>query len=775
MEHQTKFTETYNVSRCIQVLNLSKTEIKDNFWQKDSFKHGVDAIEWTSYVHTLKKVLRAAITGNGRVQHDYKYAAGQTDGRLYVTHGGAQSLQHNIRNYVCGEFYHDVDMISCHPRLLLHVCQDHDIQSVFLKEYVDDREQVLADHSLTKRDVLIAMYTDVNRLKKSNEWFNCFVYELKNIKKTLVPILKEAGLTTNNVKNPDSSIVSRHLCRLENVALQAAIRYFGNHAEVPMFDGVMVHKDFCTEGELEEHVHHLNEVVAPHFHGLVMFKSKPTSCDIQLPEVDNSAKEYDVAKVAFEKEHFLTVNPFVFWKRNRMTDGSFEFNQLRIEEFKLVCKEHKIIDYRANGDMKIDDIFDKWMGDVTKKMYDKIDFVPFGKTQCCPPYIYNTFDGFHATTLVLKPDADTNMTVDIGNFKKMMWNLCDENDDMFSYIIKYIAHMFQYPNKLPEQIIVFKSWTGTGKDTLVRTLQRLMGTKYVAITEEPDHIFGQFNETLKSKICVFLNEMEGRHGINYQEKLKGHSTSRHNRVNAKFEKPLIESNRCRLIINSNNESPVNVQMNDRRFVICQAGYGLVANTKDPEHAKEVKDFWNTYYTDMRNDDWLASLYDYLYNQVDLSDWDSSKVPGGVAKELMRSKNINPLYFYLQTVLEEPNKNNLGMNSTVKGTHFIKFKQFFVGYKAFLDTAFPDLEYKVKEQSVRAKLNSMTKGCYAEKQLNYTDSDGTKKLKCKNAVFDFNLIGQFLNNFVFTDQEEGASEEVGTVDTSRSAYAPGFIV
>ena len=765
-----KFTETLDVSKCIQVLSLTKTEIKENFWQKNSFMHGVHALEWTSYVHTLKKVLRTAVGDNGRVKQEYKFAAGQSDGRIYVKHGGIQSLQHNVRNYLCGEYYYDVDMVNCHPSLLLHVCKEHNIPTMFLNAYCDDRDQVLSDHALSKQDILVALYSDINKVKKNNDWYNCFIYELKTIKTALLPILRAAGLVTDNIKNPDSSILSRHLNRLENGILQVAIRYFGNHAEVPMFFCVMVRKNFCTEAELAEHVYTLNESLQEQYHGCVIFKAKPTECDIVIPEVNNGAKEYEIAKVEFEKEHFMTLHPFVFWKRNRNTDGSFEFNQLRPEEFKIICKEHKIIDYKANGDMVVDDIYNKWIGDKTRKQFDKIDFVPYGKVQVCPSFIYNTFDGFHAPTLV-----DADKTVDVGNFKTLIWNLCDENEEMNTYVMNYIAHMFQYPNKLPEEIIVFKSWTGTGKDTLVRTLQLLMGTKYVAITEEPDHIFGQFNETMKSKLCVFLNEMEGRHGINYQEKLKGHSTSRHNRVNAKFEKPLIESNHCRLFVNSNNENPVNVQMNDRRFVICQAGYKLVANTKDPEHAKFVKAFWNKYYDDLREDDWVASLYEYLFNGIDLTDWDSRKVPGGIAKELMRSKNINPLYFYLQQLMNDTTKKDVGWNCTDKGTYFIKWKMFFTGYKYYLDNNFPDIEYKIKEQAVRAKLSSMTKGCFTEKQLNWTDSNGTAKTRDKNAVFDFTSIGLFLDNFVFTDKEDMSSEEVGTVDTRRSALAPGFHV
>ena len=76
---KTPFTESLNVKRCMQVLNLGKMEIKDNFWEKDSFKHGVTPFDWTGYVHTLKKLMRTAISQNGRMKQEYKYAAERAD------------------------------------------------------------------------------------------------------------------------------------------------------------------------------------------------------------------------------------------------------------------------------------------------------------------------------------------------------------------------------------------------------------------------------------------------------------------------------------------------------------------------------------------------------------------------------------------------------------------------------------------------------------------------------------------------------------------------
>jgi hypothetical protein len=524
------FVETVNVKRCEQVLNLPKSELKDYFWDRQEFEPGVvKKMDCPTHVLILKRYLRDAISSkSGRISREYKFANGQTDGRLCVKNGGIQTLQKNVRNFLCGEFYYDVDMANCHHRLLLFLCVEHDIKTPHLRECVDDREKVLAEHNLTKKDLLIALYTDNIRQKRGNKWFNCFAFELSRTKKDLLEMDVPDTIKTDNTTNPDSSRLAHYLNRIENGILQRAIECFGAHSEVPMFDGLMVNRDFCPSDQLETHVEALNGIFTQEYHGCVHFHDKPTESTIELPEVEDGPQEYSVAKEQFEQDHFQTSHPHVFWKQSRKSDGSYAYNQLKENEFRLACKEHLIIDFKPNGDLKTTDIFDQWIKDKSRRKHQSIDFIPHGEENICPGYIFNTFAGFHANTLTEWEQVDTS------NFNTLLWHLCGERSDVADYMTNFIAHMIQHPNRRPEKVIVFKPWTGCGKDTLYRTLRLLLGIKCVGITENPDHLFGSFNEILDSKICLFLNEMEGKHGVGYQEKIKGQCTATENRVNGKF-------------------------------------------------------------------------------------------------------------------------------------------------------------------------------------------------------------------------------------------------
>jgi|DEB0MinimDraft_10_1074344.scaffolds.fasta_scaffold01880_1 energy-coupling factor transporter ATP-binding protein EcfA2 len=764
MTHQLRFTETVNVSKCIKVMHLSKADLKDTFWERDSFDHNFKKLDWTNYFLMFRKYLREAIESKtGRIVRDYKYAAGQTDGRIYVKGSGVQTMQRNLRNYICGEYYYDVDMVNCHLRILNSVCIEEHIMAPLLQEYCDERAQILADNNLTKRDILIATYTDHNR-KKNNDWYNAFIFELARVKKEILPLIPDDVKTTNTT-NPDSSRISQFLCQIENKILQQVIQYFGKCAEVPMFDGVMVHRSFCSESEIESHVNTLNAMFEEEYHGCIEFAMKPTECDIEIPDLDNEPKDYMTAKALFEVDFFHTKHPFVFWQQSRRSDGSYAFNQLRAEEFKIACKTHQIIDFKDNGDMFVTSIYDRWIKDQTKRQYESIDFIPYGKENVCPSFIYNTFEGFEVNKILNHEKVDTS------NFDHLIYHLCNEDKPLAEYLTKFIAHMFQYPNRLPEKVIVLKGWTGCGKDTLFRTLRRLMGHKYISITENPDHVFGNFNEIMQNKLCVFLNEMEGKHGINYQEKIKGQSTATENRVNGKYEKAVTQRNFARMFFNSNQNAPVNVQVNDRRYVIVQCGFGLVKNTNDKRVAGEVEKFWEEYYNNMNDANWCKSLYEYLMN-IDLEEWNWAHDPKTVAKEVLRSKNINPLHYFLHEIDQADDKQQYGFLTAASGKHIIKWKTFCTNYKQYVERVHPQVDYVIKDTTVKSNLTAMPKDTFeGDKVIRYSTPDGDTKTG-RFCIFDFDLINKFFHNFIFNDVE--TVEDIGVVDDRLPKYSLGFI-
>ena len=119
--------------------------------------------------------------------------------------------------------------------------------------------------------------------------------------------------------------------------------------------------------------------------------------------------------------------------------------------------------------------------------------------------MFNTFEYFEVNSPKHNNEHDL---VDTSDFDKLINNLCNNKKDMTECLMNYIAHMFQYPHINPQKIICLKGWTGTGKDTLFVTLQKLMGHKYVGTTGDIESVFGGFNQILSCKIALFLNELK---------------------------------------------------------------------------------------------------------------------------------------------------------------------------------------------------------------------------------------------------------------------------
>ena len=128
--------------------------------------------------------------------------------------------------------------------------------------------------------------------------------------------INNLDIKTNNEDNPLSSIINKYMLRFEGDIIQKAIKFFGKNADVPMFDGIMINKKFSKEVALDFHLESLNDLFKDEFNGLIKFSIKSTDSDIEL-NLDNDFRvlDYSEVKPKFEKNHFLTIKPFAYWKR----------------------------------------------------------------------------------------------------------------------------------------------------------------------------------------------------------------------------------------------------------------------------------------------------------------------------------------------------------------------------------------------------------------------------------------------------------------------------
>jgi hypothetical protein len=157
----------------------------------------------------------------------YNYTKGRTNGRLFGDNT-IQSCKRNIRGFLCEGLTTDIDMDNAHPNILMKVCETYDIECPNLKQYCNERKQVLQrimeDDSLTyaKAKEKVLASTDSNKkIKSNNEFFNNYDREMSKIQKKLMDIPNYAYLKDNANKdtNFEGSFINHILCVHENELL----------------------------------------------------------------------------------------------------------------------------------------------------------------------------------------------------------------------------------------------------------------------------------------------------------------------------------------------------------------------------------------------------------------------------------------------------------------------------------------------------------------------------------------------------------------------------
>lgn len=201
----------------------------------------------------LRKYLKQKDGDNAfRVTYDFSTYALEGYGRLFVHKGcGLQSFKKDVRNFVAGEYYHDIDMVNAQPTLLLNLFKAMKVDCPNLQVYVDKREQVLAKFGLDKHWVIKYLNTSSPGYAAPK-----FFEEIHDqIYGTLVLILQKhasySKLWTHIKRsrhkdykdNREGSFVSYIVHTMENLVLEKLMEFLhskGCRVEVMIFDGCLI-------------------------------------------------------------------------------------------------------------------------------------------------------------------------------------------------------------------------------------------------------------------------------------------------------------------------------------------------------------------------------------------------------------------------------------------------------------------------------------------------------------------------------------------------------
>ena len=657
-----KFPEKVDFEKIKSVFAYTKNELI-SYLQKQSILKGkkIDKKESNILVNNFMKVV-SKFLDNGKDSIEMNYESKKSK-RLYAKDDySIQSLPSIFRNYLLPIDSYDYDIQACHPSIYFYLCKKLKTKTEYIEKYIESPSEFLKNAGVEKTNILSYLNQENTKVKTNNDFLEEFLTELAFNKKLILKhenkVLKFVGKEFNN----EGSILSQIYIHYEVQVMNKFYEKYKDIILLPMFDGCIVNQKIPIED--------LNELSKEY--GL-KWKLKEIKSPIKfIPIVNDLAiRNYNYMKIKFEQEYSYIRSQCIY------LNGDIEYSESHLSSalsnWECWChKEQKYVPF-----------FKLWLKDINRNDFKNTVFIPFSnKTKAIPfkndaekqEKNYNLFKGFKSEII---PDFSTPTW--FLNYLNSVFLIDSERN----YVLNYIAHLIQYPEVRPDSCLIFKGLEGTGKDTIINIIKKLIGYQYTHACQDLDSIFGNFNSKLSNKLVVQLNEVDQRSFITHKEAIKDYITRDITTINQKNVKARNENNYVRLFLFSNNTTPICLDTSNRRFILIEQNHALKGNTS----------YWNSFYDILNDQRNINNLFTYLMN-IDLNDYDPKLIIQTQESLRVKAIGVQPILKYLFKMCETP--------SDIEIEHFIEDEFLLISKPRLLNymsTVYKDCDYNFKKKAV----------------------------------------------------------------------------
>lgn len=152
--------------------------------------------------------------------------------------------------------------------------------------------------------------------------------------------------------------------------------------------------------------------------------------------------------------------------------------------------------------------------------------------------------------------------------------ICDSDENAYIYVLNYLSHMLQFPERRPTVAIVLKSIQGAGKSTFGMLIGRLLGSSentsgYFGSFGVLDKVLGKFNAVLEDKIAIFVEELEITKSRTMENALKSLITDSKIMIEPKGREAYSTNNYARIFGGTNHNHIWNVTEDERRLTLLE--------------------------------------------------------------------------------------------------------------------------------------------------------------------------------------------------------------
>jgi hypothetical protein len=591
--------------------------------------------------NTLAVVYKSSKLGAGRVYAQKSLSLG--------------SIRRELRHTLARDTYTDIDMENCHPVILEQLCRMNNIECENLTKYVTnrakylkevmDKYQVSRDQAKNlfirllyfgsienwKADNAITADKDLVFLTKFYKELKCIGLEIVHKNPKLLKLIQKAGKA-----NETASLVSTVLQHYEKRILECVYKYLLSknvikHSNcVLCFDGIMITPKRDLSNLDDTLLERLSDAVEQQLGFKVVFTTKDMKQGYDLPDIENP-DSFECKAKEFEKTHCKIVNKALYLKLSQSGDEIIQFSQKRLQE--------------AYCDVTCDEdagFISKWMNkNKNIRKYDDMNVYP--RPLKCPDHHFNLWTPFkyenYKGTFI--PNAE-GLDFVLNHIKI----LCDNDDSVFQFVIKWMAQMLQFP-AVKTCCLSFVGRQGAGKSSFVRICEALMGKSKVFESTSPSRdVWGDFNSPMINAFLVSIAELSKKEYIQGESKFKGIITDPTITINSKGINQYELDSYHRVVNTANNDDPVKTSEDDRRNVVIRVSDELIGN----------KEYFDKFYEYLKDDNSMRALFEYLMEIPDMDKFSKIPLPRTTHQDELRKLDMSvPEQFLYELVTRSTEK------------------------------------------------------------------------------------------------------------------------
>jgi hypothetical protein len=145
--------------------------------------------------------------------------------------------------------------------------------------------------------------------------------------------------------------------------------------------------------------------------------------------------------------------------------------------------------------------------------------------------------------------------------------ICDGDERIDSYIMNWLAMLFQRPSFVPGVALVFRGGQGVGKGTVGNAIAKIVGPHAMAI-RKAEHLTGRFNAHFRNTLFLFADEVVAPYGDKTAEAtMKGLITEPTISIERKGVDIAPMKNYLHVIMASNEKWVVPAAEDERRYMV----------------------------------------------------------------------------------------------------------------------------------------------------------------------------------------------------------------